>query len=154
MRTRSFVRLVTTLAVLSVTSFAYAQAKPRVIDITGNDQMKYSLTTITAKPGETLRVRLKSIGTLPKIVMGHNFVLLAKGTAAAAFADAAASAYQTGYIPPAMKAKVLANTTVVGPGETVEVTFKVPAAPGSYAYLCSFTGHFLAGMKGTLVVKK
>ena len=139
--------------VLLVTSLAHGQAKPRIVDITGNDQMKYSLTTITAKPGETLTVRLKSIGTLPKIAMGHNFVLLAKGTDATAFANAAASAYQTGYIPPAMKPKVLAMTTIVGPGETAEVTFKVPAAPGSYAFLCSFPGHFVAGMKGMLVVK-
>ena len=39
------------------------------------------------------------------------------------------------------------------PGETAEVTFKVPAAPGSYTFLCSFPGHFVAGMKGLLVVK-
>lgn len=153
MRIHSLVRATVVAGVLLVTSLAHGQAKPRIVDITGNDQMKYSLTTITAKPGETLTVRLKSIGTLPKIAMGHNFVLLAKGTDATAFANAAASAYQTGYIPPAMKPKVLAMTTIVGPGETAEVTFKVPAAPGSYAFLCSFPGHFVAGMKGMLVVK-
>ncbi len=153
MRIHSLVRVTVVAGVLLVTSLAHGQAKPRIVDITGNDQMKYSLTTITAKPGETLTVRLKSIGTLPKIAMGHNFVLLAKGTDATAFATAAASAYQTGYIPPAMKPKVLAMTTIVGPGETAEVTFKVPAAPGSYAFLCSFPGHFVAGMKGMLVVK-
>ena len=153
MRIHSLVRATVVAGVLLVTSLAHGQAKPRIVDITGNDQMKYSLTTITAKPGETLTVRLKSIGTLPKVAMGHNFVLLAKGTDATAFANAAASAYQTGYIPPAMKPKVLAMTTIVGPGETAEVTFKVPAAPGSYAFLCSFPGHFVAGMKGMLVVK-
>lgn len=153
MRIHSLVRATVVAGVLLVTSLAHGQAKPRIVDITGNDQMKYSLTTITAKPGETLTVRLKSMGTLPKIAMGHNFVLLAKGTDATAFANAAASAYQTGYIPPAMKPKVLAMTTIVGPGETAEVTFKVPAAPGSYAFLCSFPGHFVAGMKGMLVVK-
>ena len=153
MRIHSFVCLVAAIAVLSVPSITYAQAKPRVVDLTGNDQMKYNLTTITAKPGETLTVRLKSIGTLPKIAMGHNFVLLAKGTDAAAFANAAAMAGATAYIPAAMKPKILAMTTLVGPGETVLVTFKVPATAGSYAYLCSFPGHFLAGMKGALVVK-
>ena len=153
MRIHFLVRATVVAGVLLVTSLAHGQAKPRIVDITGNDQMKYSVTTITAKPGETLTVRLKSIGTLPKIAMGHNFVLLAKGTDAAAFATAAASAYQTGYIPPAMKPKVLAMTTIVGPGETAEVTFKVPAAPGSYTFLCSFPGHFVAGMKGMLVVK-
>jgi azurin len=47
---------------------------------------------------------------------------------------------------------VIAHTGLVGPGETVEVTFKAPAA-GTYTFLCSFPGHFAAGMKGTLVVK-
>jgi azurin len=153
MRIHSFVRSIAMLAVLSVASLAHGQAKPRVVELTGNDQMKFNLTTITAKPGETLKVRLKSIGTLPKIAMGHNFVLLAKGTDAAAFANAAAMAGATAYIPAAMKAKVLAMTALVGPGETVEVTFKVPATAGRYDYLCSFPGHFLAGMKGALVVK-
>jgi azurin len=153
MRIHPLVRVAVVAGVLLMTSLAHGQAKPRVVDLTGNDQMKFSITTIAARPGETLRIRLKSIGVAPKIVMGHNFVLLAKGTDAAAFANAAATANQTGYIPPAMKAKVLAMTTLVGPGETAEVTFKVPAAPGTYAYLCSFPGHFLGGMKGMLVVK-
>jgi azurin len=153
MRIRSLVGVVVAAGVLLATSLAHGQAKPRIVDLTGNDQMKFNLATIAAKPGETLRIRLKSIGTLPKVAMGHNFVLLAKGTDAAAFANAAAAAYSTGYIPPAMKDKVLAMTTVVGPGETAEVTFKVPAAPGSYTFLCSFPGHFVAGMKGLLVVK-
>jgi azurin len=48
---------------------------------------------------------------------------------------------------------VIAHTGLAGAGETVEVTFKVPAAAGEYPFLCSFPGHFQAGMKGTLAVK-
>ena len=81
--------------------------------------------------------------------MAHNFVLLAKGTDAAAFTNASATASATGYIPVQFKAKVLASTALIGPGETVEVTFKAPAAPGQYTYLCSFPGHFVAGMSDT-----
>ncbi len=125
----------------------------RLVELTGNDLMKYSVAAIAAKPGELLHVRLKNVGTLPKVAMAHNFVLLAKGTDAAAFANASATAYATGYIDPAMKPKVLAFTPTAGPGETVEVTFKAPAAPGVYTFLCSFPGHFLSGMKGALTVK-
>jgi plastocyanin len=32
-------------------------------------------------------------------------------------------------------------------------SFGAPAKPGSYTYLCTFPGHFVAGMKGVLVVK-
>ena len=140
-------------AVLMWSWSALAAPEGRLIEITGNDQMKYSVATITAKPGELLHVRLKSAGTLPKIAMAHNFVLLAKGTDPAAFTTASATASATGYIPPQFKAKVLASTALVGPGETVNVTFKAPTAPGRYVYLCSFPGHYVAGMKGVLTVK-
>lgn len=49
---------------------------------------------------------------------------------------------------------MLASTPLAGAGETVEVTFRAPStAPGTYTFLCSFPGHFAAGMRGTLVVK-
>lgn len=152
MRMHSSASLMAATAVVSLCTLVYAQA-PRVVEITGNDQMKYSVTSITAKPGETLKVRLKSVGTIPKVAMAHNFVLLAKGTDAAAFATSAAMAPTTAYIPAAMKAKVLASTALAGPGETVEVTFTAPKQPGRYDFLCSFPGHFVAGMKGVLTVK-
>lgn len=155
MRSPSFVRFITAVAVVMswVCLFAFEDPKPRVIEITGNDQMKFSVTTINVKPGEAITVRLKSVGTLPKIAMSHNFVLLAAGTDPAAFANAAATSPTTGYIPAAQKAKVLAMTGLAGPGETVSVTFKAPAKPGRYTFLCTFPGHFVAGMKGELVVK-
>ena len=142
---------------MSVPAAPAVQAKPaagaRTIEIVGTDDMKYSVTTIDAKPGETLRVRLTAKGALPKIAMAHNFVLLKLGAKQIDFANAAAMARETDFIPPAMKDQVLAATTTAGAGETVEITFKVPAAPGSYPYMCTFPGHFAAGMKGTLVVK-
>jgi azurin len=130
-----------------------AAGAARTVEITGGDDMKYSVTSIPAKPGETLRIRLVSKGTLPKVAMSHNVVVLKAGAKQIEFANAAAMASTTGYIPADMKDQVLAATTMAGPGETVEVTFKVPAAPGSYPYICTFPGHFAAGMKGLIVVK-
>jgi azurin len=69
------------------------------------------------------------------------------------FTKAAFDARDTDFIPPSMKASVIANTGLGGPGETVETTFKVPAKPGRYPYVCSFPGHFALGMRGTLIVK-
>ena len=48
-----------------------------------------------------------------------------------------------------MKDKVLASTKLAGPGETVEVT-STRRRRRVYEFVCSFPGHFLAGMKGTL----
>jgi len=136
-----------------------AQDKPaagavRTIEITGGDDMKYSLTSIPAKPGETIKIKLVSKGTLPKVAMAHNFVLLKLGAKQLDFVNAAAMARATDFIPPDMKDQVIGATALAGPGETVEVTIKVPTAVGSYPYMCTFPGHFAAGMKGTLEVKK
>jgi azurin len=130
----------------------HAQA-PRVIAITGTDAMKYSVATIEAKPGEKLTVKLTGQGAIPKVAMAHNFVLLAAKTDANAFAQAGAMSRPTDFIPPAMKDKVLAATKLAGNGETVEVTFDAPKEPGVYTFICTFPGHFAAGMKGTLTVK-
>ena len=130
-----------------------AAAGPRTIEIKATEQMKYDVTTITAKPGESLRVRLVAVGTMPKAVMSHNFVLLKSTANAKAFAEKAATAYATGYIPPDLKPQIIIASALIGGGEKVEITFKAPMAPGKYPYLCSFPGHFLAGMTGVLTVK-
>ena len=157
------------IAAVALTAHPYAQApatgaKPaapaaaaagqaRTVEIDGTDQMKFSVTTINAKPGETIRVRLRVVSAMPKMAMSHNFVLLNAGVDAAAFANEAMMAGATGYIPAARKNQVYAATPMGGGGETVEITFKAPAKAGSYTYLCTFPGHFATGMRGTLVVK-
>lgn len=125
----------------------------RLVELTGGDTMKYDKAEITAKPGETLHIVLKNNGTMPKIAMAHNWVLLKLGTDQVEFNKAGFNARETDFIPPDMKSAVIANTGLAGPGETVEVTFKVPATAGNYAFLCSFPGHFALGMRGTLIVK-
>ncbi len=125
----------------------------RTVEIFGTDDMKYSVTSITAKPGEQLRIRLISKGTLPKIAMAHNVVVLKPKTDVAKFIDAGAAFRATDFIAPATKESVLAQTRFAGPGETVEVVFKVPNQKGTYPYVCTFSGHFAAGMVGNLIVK-
>jgi azurin len=115
--------------------------------------MKFGVTSIEAKPGEQLKIVLKNIGTLPKEAMGHNWVLLKKGSDAAAFATAAVAAKATDYIPANLKEQVVAHTKLIGPKQTDEITFTVPSEAGDYPFLCSFPAHFIVGMKGTLTVK-
>ena len=141
------------IALITLLALQGNAAPVRTITIGVDDTMKYSVTAITAKPGETLRVVVKSTSTLPKLAMAHNFVLLAPDTNAAALVKAGFNSRDTDYIPVAEKAKVLAMTALAGPGETVEVTFKVPSAPGTYEFICTFPGHYTLGMKGTLTVK-
>ena len=141
----------------SLSAMPAVQAKKaaagRTIAITGDDTMKFSVTTITAKPGEQLTVKLTNKGTMPKPAAAHNFVLLKKGVDLNAFTTAAVMAGAAAeYIPAKFKDQVIASTKLTGPGESAEVSFKAPTAPGDYVYICSFPGHF-ATMKGTLTVK-
>lgn len=128
-------------------------ATGRAIDITANDTMKFSLTEIRAKPGETLTVTLRNIGTMPKFSMGHNWVLLKADTDLIAFTNAAATAAATDYLPAAYKSSILAATRLLGPKEQDTITFTAPKQPGSYPFLCSFPGHMQVGMKGSLIVE-
>ena len=130
-----------------------AKGGVRTVEIVGTDQMKYDVTTIPAKRNEQLRIRLISKGTMPKIAMAHNFVLLKLGTSQVKFITAGAQSRPTDFIPPEMKAQVIAVTPLAGAGETVDVTFKVPGVAGKYPFVCTFPGHFQAGMRGTLAVK-
>lgn len=157
-------RLKTTLAAvlaltlpLALSTTGAAQAKKaaaaKTVTLTGTDSMKFTPATIAARPGERIKVILKTVSALPKIAMAHNFVLPQKGVDIQAFVTASASSPKTDYIAPAYTSKLIAATKMAGKGETVEVEFNAPKAPGSYTFLCTFPGHFQGGMKGQLVVK-
>ena len=128
-------------------------AGPRVIEVTAGDNMKFNVSTIEAKAGEELKIILTNIGSMPKEAMGHNLVILKKGSDVTAFATAATTAKATEYIPEALKDQVLAHSELLGPRKSSEFTFKVPAEAGDYPFLCSFPAHFMVGMKGVISVK-
>lgn len=127
-----------------------AAAGPRVIELTGNDTMKYNITSIDMKVGEEVKVTLTNEGTMPKQAMAHNLVVLKPGSDANAFSMAAAAAPD--HIPPSLQGEIIAHTKLLGPKESDSVTLKFDQ-PGVYPYLCSFPGHYQVGMHGTITVK-
>jgi azurin len=145
------------LSILSLASFTSAalagEDSTRTIAITAGDNMKYSINRIEVHPGEKIRIQLKNEGTLPKEVMAHNWVLLAAGQDAAAYATAALAAKDQDYRPKALANEVLAFIPLVGAHHTDETTFNAPTVPGSYPFLCSFPAHCQVGMRGEVVVK-
>ena len=118
-----------------------------------NGETYYMLEGISAETGEELTVRLTTISSLPPSAMSHNFVLLSQDTDPAAFNTASIKAKDNQYIAPEMEDQVLQDTGLVGGGETAEITFNAPEEVGDYEYVCSFPGHFSAGMRGTLSVQ-
>lgn len=130
---------------------APADANTAVVTLNGGDDMKYDLTEIKVKAGQTVKLTLHHTGKAPVAAMGHNFVLLAQGTDLAKFATAAVAAKDNDYIPADLASSVIAHTKTIGGGETTEVEFPAPAA-GTYDFLCSFPGHS-AMMKGKFIVE-
>ncbi len=144
----------------------------RTIELIGTDDMKfrvaeeadglvireqigdeYEVDQILAEPGETLRIVLTTRSELPPTAMSHNFALLHMGVDVDAFANASAVAADNEYIAPDMEDQVYVTTSMLGGGETETIEFDAPEEPGEYEFVCTFPGHFVAGMRGTLVVQ-
>ena len=112
--------------------------------------MQFDKKEFSIKAGEEVTLTLRHTGKIDKKIMGHNFVLLKKGTSIPEFAaKAAAAGNSKDWIPDGDE--VIAHTKMIGGGETTTVTFAAPAV-GTYDFICSFPGH--SGlMKGKFIVK-
>lgn len=128
-----------------------ANANEAVITLNAGDDMKFDLSEIKVKEGQTVKLTLTHTGKMAKTAMGHNFVLLAEGVVLADFAGKAIAASGTDYIPAGSEKEVIAHTKLIGSGESDTIEFTAPAK-GSYEFLCSFAGHS-ALMKGTFIVE-
>lgn len=120
----------------------------KTIVINSNDQMKFDKSEIRVKAGEKIKLTLNHTGELPKNAMGHNFVLLEKGTDIADFGMKAMNAKDSEYIP---ANGVIVHTELIGGGESTTIEFTAPAK-GTYDFVCSFPGHY-AMMKGKFIVE-
>jgi azurin len=126
--------------------------QPMSIEITGDDDMRFNITSFEVKPRQRVTLTLKAVGELPKEAMSHNWVLLEQATDAATLTQRGSTHPETDYIPSDRMVYVLAKTRLVGPGETDTVTFTAPRNSGQYDYICTFPDHYARGMKGIMTV--
>jgi azurin len=115
---------------------------------TAGEALQYAPAALNATAGQTVQVTFKNGSAAQK----HNWVLVKGGDAEAQKVDdqAAAAGEAAGYIP--TDPNILSSVKLLNGGETGTASFTAPAA-GSYTFLCTFPGHYVAGMKGTLTVK-
>ena len=128
------------------------EAETKLVEITGNDEMKFDVTSFEVKAGEKVTLTLTNIGELAKEAMAHNWALLEKGTDAAKLVAAGADHPETDYILADQGAHVLAKTKMLGPFDSDSITFTAPTEPGPYEYICAFPDHYAGGMKGIMTV--
>lgn len=122
-----------------------------LIKLNADDHMRFDKLVLRAKAGQKVRLTLVHVGKGAISAMGHNFVLLKEGVDAAKFAQKAALAASTGFVPDSEKESVIAHTRMLGGGESDTIEFTIEKA-GRYTYLCSFPGHF-AAMRGVFIVE-
>jgi azurin len=115
---------------------------------TAGEALQYAPAALNATAGQQAQVTFKNGSAAQK----HNWVLVKGGDAEAQKVDeqAAAAGEAAGYIP--SDPNILSSVKLLNGGETGTASFTAPAA-GTYTFLCTFPGHYAAGMKGTLTVK-
>jgi uncharacterized cupredoxin-like copper-binding protein len=117
------------------------------------EQLAFENTSLTV-PNGLVTLTFKNNSS----AVQHNWVLVDGGDDVATTVDAAATKASSAArnpaaaVPPADTPGLLVATQQLNPGEEVTVTFETPG-PGTYTFLCTFPGHYLAGMKGTLTVE-
>lgn len=151
--------LVTSILFATVVMFAFVAAfpmedEPRTIKVTGNDNMRFNESEIRANPGETIRIVLKVKSSMPANAMSHNLAIVNPDIPMDEFINESMKATDNEYIASSFEDQVIATTAMIGGGRTSEITFTVPEEPGEYPYVCTFPGHYAAGMTGKLIVEE
>ena len=115
---------------------------------TAGEALQFAPAALSATAGQQVKVTFKNGSAAQK----HNWVLVKGGDAEAQKVDdaGAAAGEAAGYIP--SDPNIIASVKLLNGGESGTASFAAPAA-GTYTFLCTFPGHYVAGMKGTLTVK-
>lgn len=102
---------------------------------------------------KTFTVTLKHTGRLPKLAMGHNWVLAKLSDLDGVARTGILAGAENSYVDP-KDTRVLAHTGVVGGGESTAVTFDMEKlVPGErYGFVCTFAGHSPV-MRGIITLK-
>lgn len=138
---------------LVLTFFATSAWGQREIKIEGHDNLRFTVETIKASPGEQLKITLTTVSNMHKSQMAHNWVLLKQGTDALNFVTKGLQHEENDFIDPGLEDKIIVHTDMLGDGETDSIVFNAPEKKGSYEYICTFRAHYQAGMKGHLIVE-
>ncbi len=123
------------------------------INIEADDALRYTPAHIDVpKVCTDFTVKLTHTGRLPKLAMGHNWVLVKAADMSGVARTGMAAGAEQDYVDKA-DTRVIAYTPVIGSGESTSVTFPVKRLKTgvAYTFFCSFAGHSPI-MQGTLSV--
>ena len=105
-------------------------------------QLKFQQETLQAAANQPITVNFNN----PSTSMPHNWVLVQPGQEEA---EANAAIPKNGD-PTGIAGVIAGGKPITNSQEAITVP---PQQPGTYTYICTVPGHYLAGMKGTLTVQ-
>jgi azurin len=125
------------------------------VTVESDDAMRFTPAQIEVpKTCETFTVKLIHTGRLPKLAMGHNWVLVKQTDLDGVARTSMAAGEALNYID-STDARVIAHTALIGTGESASVSFPVKKLQAGvrYSFLCTFAGHSPI-MQGTLALAR
>lgn len=122
----------------------------RPIELRTGKNLTYETPEIRVRAGEPIKLSLINPDVVP-----HNWVLVEPGTLAqvgelANQLIANPEAFARHYIPESDL--VICYTDIADPGAQQTISFRAPAEPGRYPFLCTFPGHWMV-MNGVMIVE-
>ena len=99
------------------------------------ETLAFNTSSISAASGSEVTITFEN----PSANNQHNLVIVKDGTKDAVAADGTAAGPANNWVQPGDD-RVIANTVLLNPGTSGEVTFTAPA-PGTYQFVCTFPGH-------------
>ena len=143
--------LVLLLAIIvSACANASANAGKKLTISTQGNQLLFTQSELQVSAGDKVLLTF----TNDPAALQHNWVLVKGGDAVAQqVSDAVLAAGLENGLLPADQSAILAHSPLLDSGAQATITFTAPTVPGTYTYLCTFPGHYIVGMKGTLLVE-
>ena len=135
-----------------VGSFAVAQDCATTIE--SDDALRYDPNIIEIPLAcKTYTITLKHTGRLPKLAMGHNWVLAKLSDLNGVARTGMLAGADKAYVDP-KDTRIIAHTGVIGGGESTSVTFDTAKLVRGerYGFVCTFAGHSPV-MRGEIVLK-
>ena len=99
------------------------------------ETLTFDTASISASSGAEVTITFDN----PSVNNHHNLVIVENGTKDAVATDGTAAGPANNWVAPGDD-RVIANTALLAPGASGEVTFIAPA-PGTYQFVCTFPGH-------------
>ena len=126
----------------------------KVWGISVGTELVFTPNRFVCTAGQKLRIVVRNTIPAAGPQISHSVVILQPNTEVDSFGRAALAASPAeDYIPATFRARVLAHSHLVGPGQVEEIRLQAPAQPGTYPVVCAFPGHCMVGMTGELVVR-